>query len=92
MQTDMNQHESKYKNTFFRIKTHSKCIRDVLRGSKRLYFLLFQIGENWVSKRDKSKNGLQRSTVNGQRSTVNGQRFAKVNGQRSTVCKGHKIV
>ena len=38
-------------------------MRDVLQGLKRVIFtlLLFQVGENWVSKRDKIRNDLQGS-------------------------------
>ena len=38
-------------------------MRDVLQGPKRLFLLclLFQVGENLVSKRDKIRNNLQGS-------------------------------
>ena len=39
VQTDMNQHKSKEKNVFFRKETHSKCMRDVLHGPKKLFLL-----------------------------------------------------
>ena len=59
VQTDMNQHKSKEKNVFFCKKTHFKCTKYAQQESKS--FLLFQVGKNLVSKRDKIKNGLQRS-------------------------------
>ena len=39
MQTDIIQHKSEEKNVFFRKKTHSKCMRDVLHGPNRLFLL-----------------------------------------------------
>ena len=63
MQNDMNQHKSKKKNVFFRKKDPFEMHERRLARFLKVIFtlLLFQVGENWVSKRNKSENGLQRS-------------------------------
>ena len=55
----MDQHKCKKKNVFFRWKDPFEMHeRRLTRFIKAIFtLLLFQVGENWVSKRNKSENG-----------------------------------
>ena len=61
--TDMDQHKSKKKNVFFRKKDPFEMHERRLTRFLKVIFtlLLFQVGENWVSKGNKCENSLQRS-------------------------------